>query len=280
VEAVVTDENAINDFALTIDGQNRTGDLSVEQLLDPQLASGRQYRLRFAHKLQPRTYDIVLNAFQAPDTSGEYNMAGEFLLRVVSSVSVTVNGRVVQSGATIPSRSDFLVEVSLPVFVPSDSVSVSLDDMPVTDIALSHPAPEDSTTWLIRFSRSLQDGSHELVVRAGSANEFRYELQVSSAVGLRHVMNYPNPFRDATSFIYDNDVEISDGRIDIFTVSGKRIRRLDIPPTSSQPGQNAVYWDGRDHSGGTIANGVYLYVITVTQRGKSSTVRGKLARIE
>ena len=280
VVAVITDENAIRDFGLTIDGQDRTSDLTIEQLLDPGLPAGRQYRVSFAHKLEPRTYDIVMQALQAPDTSGSYQMAGEFLLKVESSVTLSVNGRVVQSGETIPAQADFLVELSLPVVVPEDSVSVTLDDVPVSDAVLSHPASDDSTTWLIRFSRSLPDGTHELVVRAGAPNIFRYSLVVSSAVGLRHVMNYPNPFTDVTSFVYTNDVEISDGRIDIFTLSGKRIRRIDIPPDATAPGENTVFWDGRDQAGGSIANGVYLYVITVTQRGGSSTTRGKVSRIE
>lgn len=278
VVAVVTDENGINDFKLTIDGQDRTGDLSIEQLLDNDLAVGRQYRLAFSHKLEPRTYDIVINAYQAPDTSGEYSMAAEFVLRVESSVTLTVNGQTVASGGTVPSTADYLIELTTPVFVPRDSLGVEIDEAPVTDAAFSHPEPDDSTTWLIRFNRTLGDGRHQLVVRGGSGFVFRFDLQVSSAVGLRHVINYPNPFVDFTSFMFENDVEISEGRIDIYTVSGKRVRRLVIPP--SPPGRNSVYWDGRDQSGQSIANGIYLYVIRVTQRDRSTTLRGKLSRLE
>jgi hypothetical protein len=45
-------------------------------------------------------------------------------------------------------------------------------------------------------------------------------------------------------------VEITDGAINIYTVSGKKVRRLDIPPGARLPGQNAVFWDGRDTAGG------------------------------
>lgn len=280
VVAVVTDENVIEDFKLTIDGVDRSGDLTVEPLVDAQLDNARQYRVSFTHKLLPRSYDIVLGAYQAPDTNGTYQMAAEFVLRVASTVSLSVNGRVVESGAIIPPTSDFLVEVKLPVAVAGDSIRTILDDEPVADAVISQPTPDDSTTWNVTFTRTLDPGAHRLVVQAGSANEFVYDLVVSSKKGIFRVINYPNPFADVTSFIYSNDVPIDDGRIDIYTVSGRRVRRLVIPPTATQPGENVVTWDGRDEAGGAIANGVYLYVITVSQGGESSTVRGKLSRIE
>lgn len=284
VNAIVTDENVMHDFTLTIDGVDRTSDLTVTRLVDQQIERSRQYELSFAHKLLPTAYDIVLTAFQAPDTSGGYHMAAEFVLRVESRVSLTVDGRMVESGDIIPPTADYVVELTTPVFIPADSVALTIDDDPVSDKILSHPTPDDSTTWLIQFTRTLTPGPHELVVRAGSGNVFRYNLVVSSTVGLMQVFNYPNPFTDTTTFLYRNEVEISDGHIDIFTVSGKRVRRLAIPPEARQVTsagrQNAVFWDGRDESGGMLANGVYLFVISVTQRGQSTTTQGKLARIE
>jgi len=95
------------------------------------------------------------------------------------------------------------------------------------------------------------------------------------------VINYPNPFaRDGTRFVYSNEVEIENGTIDIYTVSGKKVRRLDIPTGARLPGQNSVFWDGRDTAGGAIANGVYLYVINVHQRSGNATVRGTTHKIE
>jgi len=63
-------------------------------------------------------------------------------------------------------------------------------------------------------------------------------------------------------------------------VSGKKVRRLPIPSTARPPGRNTVFWDGRDGSGGALANGTYLYVINVKQRGGSATARGSISKIE
>jgi hypothetical protein len=277
----VTDENAIRDFKLMIDGVDQTASMTIEPLVDQSLPRARQYRLTFRHKLRPEDYDIVMRAFQAPDTlAGQYHLAAEFTLKVESSIMVSVNGRAVASGATVPASGKYRVDLAFPVFIPASDIELTMDDEVITDANLSHPSAEDSLTWIATFSRQLGPGRHVLHVQAGMV-EFTYNLVVSDAPGLRNVINFPNPFRgDGTSIVFTNDVEITDGTIDIYTVSGKRVRRLEIPFSSRFPGQNAVFWDGRDTAGGKVANGTYLFVIDVSQRVGDSTTRGKMTRIE
>ncbi|HKW15178.1 MAG TPA: C25 family cysteine peptidase [Candidatus Krumholzibacteria bacterium] len=281
VVATVTDENAIHKFSLTIDGHDQSDSLKVVPLSDPSLPHARQYRVSFHHLLLPRTYDIVLRAFQSPDTTaGQYHMAAEFQLKVESSISVSVNGRSIQSGASVPADGDYRVDMTFPVFIPSSAIAVSIDDVAVTNAQYSHPSPEDSLTWIVTFRQKLDGGKHHMLVDAQGI-QFKYELVVSESTGLRNVINYPNPFTTAgTRILYTNDVEIENGTIDIYTVSGKKVRRLDIPPGARPPGQNSVFWDGRDGAGGTLANGVYLYVINVHQRSGNATVRGTTNKIE
>jgi hypothetical protein len=281
VVATVTDENAIHKFTLEIDGHDQSDSLKVVRLSDPDLPHARQYRVSFHHLLLPQTYDIVLRAFQAPDTTaGQYHMAAEFRLKVESSIGVAVNGRTIQSGASVPADGDYRVDLTFPVFIPSSAIAVSFDDVAVTNAQYTHPSPEDSLSWIITFRQKLGPGQHRMLVDAQGI-QFHYALVVSETVGLRNLINYPNPFAAAgTRFLYTNDAEIEDGSIDIYTVSGKKVRRLEIPPASRLPGDNAVFWDGRDASGGTLANGVYLYVINVHQRGGNATMRGSTNKIE
>jgi len=280
VVAIVTDENVIRNFELEIDGIDLSDSLTVTPLVDQALPRSRQYRVSFRHKLKSDNYDIILRAYQAPDTiAGQYHIAAEFKLRVESSISVSVNGRAVTSGSSVPADGKYRVELTLPVYVESDQISVRIDDQPVL-VNYSHPSPEDSLTWILNFREQLGPGQHEMVVTAG-ANSFIYVLLVSDTPGLRNVVNYPNPFKEAgTSIVYSNESEILKGTIDIFTVSGKRVRRLDIPSSARFPGENSVFWDGRDSGGNAIANGVYLYVVKVEQRGGEALVRGKMARIQ
>jgi hypothetical protein len=93
------------------------------------------------------------------------------------------------------------------------------------------------------------------------------------------VMNYPNPFATTTQFL----IRVSDPaviRLDIFTVSGKRIRRLE---RTRDGGEEWILWDGRDELGEEIANGTYLYVATVDFQEIDRTplvIRGKLTKIQ
>jgi Arc/MetJ family transcription regulator len=207
-------------------------------------------------------------------------MVAEFQLKVESSIAVAVNGRTIESGAAVPADGSYRVDMRFPVFIPAAQIAATIDDDLVADAVLMHPTAEDSLAWTMTFRRKLSGGTHRLKVTAG-AIEFNYRLVVSNDTGLRSVLNYPNPFRAAgTTLVYSNEVEIIDGSIDIFTQSGKRVRHLDIPPGARLPGQNSVFWDGRDTAGGSLANGVYLYVIKVNQRGGSATVRGAMSKIE
>ena len=281
VAATVTDENAIHKFSLTIDGKDESDSLKVVRLSDPTLPYARQYRVSFHHVLIPRTYDIVLGAYQSPDTiAGQYHMVAQFTLKVESSVVVSVDGRTIQSGASVPSDGDYRVDLKTPVFIPSSAIAVSIDNVAVTDAQYAHPSAADSLSWIVTFRKKLAAGKHHMLIDAQGI-QFNYQLVVSDEAGLRNVINYPNPFAaDGTRFLYTNDVEIENGSIDIYTVSGKKVRRLDIPPGARPPGQNTVFWDGRDASGGTLANGVYLYVINVHQRSGNATVRGSTNKIE
>jgi hypothetical protein len=281
VVAVVTDENAIRKFSLEVGGVDATGTLLVQPLTDFNLPRARQYRVSFAHKVKPENYDVVLRAFQAPDTlSGQYHIAAEFVLRVESSVSVAVNGRSIVSGASVPADGQYRIDLKFPVFIPGAEIGVYIDEIAVAPMNIMHPSPADTLSWVVTFRQELASGPHTMRVHAGTL-EFIYKLAVSDDPGLQGVINYPNPFRSAgTSFVYSNTAEILDGTIDVFTVSGKRVRRVEIPPGARLPGQNAVFWDGRDGAGEAIANGTYLYVIRVNQRGGSATVRGSLSKLQ
>ncbi len=93
------------------------------------------------------------------------------------------------------------------------------------------------------------------------------------------VFNYPNPFSQSTHFLF----MLSDPgriRLELFTVSGRRIRKLE---ESGSAGEAWVFWDGRDETGDEIANGTYLYVARIEFFGIDRppvVLRGKLVKIE
>ncbi|MCC6395380.1 MAG: hypothetical protein IT282_00055, partial [Bacteroidetes bacterium] len=139
------------------------------------------------------------------------------------------------------------------------------------------------------FNPQLSNGPHELVVRlyrvdslAGlDSLESRIAVQVVSELRLMRVYNYPNPFSSSTEFTF----VLSGARppegltIRIFTITGRRIQEIYVPPTDLRVGFNRIWWDGRDRDGDEIANGYYFYKIQGEGEGKVETAIEKMAKV-
>jgi len=279
VVALISDENAIDDFTLSIAHVPMKDSLTVEKIGDATTSRGRRYRVSFRHVLRAEGYSIVLGALQAADTSGAYGIDARFEMVVPADVSLAVNGRPIRQGDIVAAKGNYVVDLAFAVELNPTDISVRIDDVVRTGVEISTIVPDDSTGWRLRFDAELADGEHTLQVALGAIDLQPITYYVRSEAGLRNVINYPNPFIDDTYFFFTNDAQISDGKIDVYTTSGRRIRSLRIPPDAMTPGENNVYWNGLDDAGDEIANGVYLFIIKVRQNGEWTTFRGKLARM-
>ena len=167
--------------------------------------------------------------------------------------------------------------------------AIIFDDLPVPLDAneffnFDHGGTDTSGVLLFPLPE-LEFGEHRAIYKVSDAfGQTTLDTMVFSVTDPRAftaevLLNYPNPFTDDTSFL----IRLSDRadiRLDIFTLSGRRIRRLEA---QRDGGEVWIRWDGRDAHGAEIANGVYLYVATVDFTGLERpplTLRGKLVRIE
>ncbi len=193
--------------------------------------------------------------------------------------------------------------------LPGDELTIRLSDdnginlvnrNPVDGIVLLVNGGEDSTDVTDLFAcdlgsfrdgaivypvPSLGFGNHTISVAAGdnmgnrSSKSLQFEVVSSAEFTIRDVANYPNPFQrggaEGTLIMFQLPVS-ADVTIDIFTVGGRRIRRIgDVAGTA---GANEVYWNGRDKDGDELANGVYLYRIHAVSddyRGDKAEVIGR-----
>jgi len=81
--------------------------------------------------------------------------------------------------------------------------------------------------------------------------------------GMKHVLNYPNPFTTNTQFMFEHNLpgQVLDIQVRIFTVSGKLVKSITTEAISDGNSVRNINWDGKDDFGGDLARGVYLYKI-------------------
>lgn len=124
-------------------------------------------------------------------------------------------------------------------------------------------------------------GRHTVTVKAwdvynNSGDGYTEFIVAESAeLALSHVLNYPNPFTDNTSFWFEHNRpgDVLDVKVEIFTVSGKRVITLQQQVATDGYRVDSITWDGRDAYGDAIGKGVYVYKVSVTaasDRSKAS----------
>ena len=89
--------------------------------------------------------------------------------------------------------------------------------------------------------------------------------------------NYPNPFNPETWIPYQLAVP-AEVTLTIYDMNGHALRRLAVGLQAAGMYQNrnrALYWDGRNGSGESVASGVYFYTLT---SGEFTATRKMLIR--
>jgi len=132
----------------------------------------------------------------------------------------------------------------------------------------------------VRFQLpELAPGPHTLKIKAwdvvNNSSEYILDFTVvnNEALKIDRVLNYPNPFTTRTAFWFEHNQPGIDlaAKVEIFTVSGKRIKT--ITQTINTPGNRSIElgWDGTDEWGARVGRGVYLYRLLVkSPNGKTA----------
>ncbi len=129
---------------------------------------------------------------------------------------------------------------------------------------------DDYTKGTVRFPLfDLEEGKHTIKVRAwdianNSAEGYTEFIVANSAeVALDHVLNYPNPFMENTSFQFEHNLpnQLVDVQIRVFSVSGRLVKTIQEQVMAEGTRITDIQWDGTDEYGDQLARGVYLYKV-------------------
>lgn len=135
----------------------------------------------------------------------------------------------------------------------------------------------------INYSPTLSDGSYQLIIKdadksgnSSSRNgsfDYKISFQVISKNQISQFFNYPNPFTTSTQFVFTLTGSKTPDfiKIQIMNIRGQVVKEIfkeQLGPIKLGVNRSVYAWDGRDEYGDQLANGVYLYKVTVKNNGE------------
>jgi hypothetical protein len=112
-----------------------------------------------------------------------------------------------------------------------------------------------------------------------SQSQLNFVVQNNSHLTIQNVFNYPNPLTDNTTFFFEHNQNSTDldVTIEIFNMSGSKVKVLKTQISSSGYTSGPIQWDGKDGNGNKIRQGVYIYRIIL--RSIAGTVFSKSQKL-
>lgn len=135
----------------------------------------------------------------------------------------------------------------------------SLQPIPITEY-FSYDRDSYTSGTIVYPLQNLSEGLHTVQVIAfdnfnlPAVQSTSFIARKSAAISLENLLVYPNPIKKDgyITFIISESAEIT---LDVYTMSGRRIRRIQ---TQVQPGFQTIPFDGRDDMGAKLANNTYF----------------------
>jgi len=117
----------------------------------------------------------------------------------------------------------------------------------------------------------LSEGNHQITVKVwdvlnnSSVASIDFRVVPSGEFILKKLLNYPNPFSDRTSFVFEHNQ--TDGDLDvfirIFDLSGQLVKTIRETFFADGYRIGPIEWDGRDENGNKLGSGIYVYRVSV-----------------
>ena len=140
-------------------------------------------------------------------------------------------------------------------------------------LEVSWPGAANVTQVKVRGAEVPFDRSADRISLAIGTHALGAKNELPASPGLA-VHNYPNPFRNATSFVIDLE-QAGTYRMEVFNLLGQKV--LTLAEGNGVPGKQQVHWDGRNADGAHVPPGIYLVRLTHAER---HIVARKIVRVQ
>ncbi len=207
-----------------------------------------------------------------------------------TSVTTTFDGQEILDGDYVSSNPEISVNFQYPLWFPIDDTSaikIYLDNVELgyTDFDINYDTINRIAQY--KFKPTIPEGSHNLKVFGkdingviGSIPGFEKYFTVSNEFALLNLYNYPNPFSEKTSFTFILPVLPEELKINIYSITGRKIKEIKKAMNELTIGFNRIEWNGKDEDGDVIANGSYLYKVIIRNANNSFSTTQKLSIVK
>jgi len=228
-------------------------------------AEGREWEVSFIPAMAAGEYTIIASADGFESRRG--------FIYIPADISFFVDGRPLY-------ENDFVSrDAAFEVFIEGTS------DPEIVDVTVDGEAPDSvwyepsssDTTLTVGVLQALDVGGHDLAVIIEDFDIIR-SFRVSDEFMFTEVSAYPVPFNDFTYIYYTLTSEAAEARLEVFTVAGRKIFEDNM--LTPYAGYNTYRWDGRDSAGDEIANGTYIYKLTVKSGSGEQEFTAPIARLK
>ena len=263
IDVTARDEAGI-DRIRVVDSAGADLTASVVTETVPDGATGHQtvdYRLDLP--VRPFDHSITVSVYDAAgtlDSDAHYELKLNLPLTSVFSMG----GEVVEPGEyefVTEEPVAFVAEINSSAwFDGSETMSLTGENLSVRDVSFDLSRGREMTVSFTAVALEGMVGNRSVILDVdGYETSFVLEDNgtSSSDASIAKLVNFPNPVRDGTRFLFETGAGAGQGKVLIYTVAGQNVADLRFDYDGS--GSAVVDWNGRDRAGDGLANGVYLY---------------------
>lgn len=154
-----------------------------------------------------------------------------------------------------------------------EELTIILDDSIVVNANHYYVAETDTYKrgWVTYPFKDLSIGTHKITFQAWdvhnnfSENEITFRVLDGEEIEIESLMNYPNPFKDQTTFTFEHnragdDLEIT---IEMISMTGQLITKMSYIEENSPGRINNIVWDSSFGNGSYFRGGIYIFKLGV-----------------
>jgi hypothetical protein len=238
--------------------------------------TGRAHTLTASIRPRVGNYDLLV---RSTDTNGREET---FALQIRSTVRYLANGVVIVNGTFVESNAVIRAEVTTPIPVTADSLTLLLDGVPLPNVTETAMDGTGRRWALVSLPEDRGPGIHTLDVEvSGRTGVFpQATFNVETGLALRRVVVVSPRLMgsgcDGSVFQFELSTPVPKVELLLMSVSGRRVASAQWP---GKAGFNVYCWDGRDSQGNTTATGLYFYRLTaVDAAGHKASQSGRMIR--